>query len=1153
MGQEGLQIMSKKLFVLLLVLSLGLAVTGLQAQITTATLVGTVTDSTGAVVPGTQVSATNIDTNASKSALTNDQGAYRIEFLPVGNYKIEVSAKGFKTYDRTGIVLEVAQIAQLDVQLQIGKTGETVEVNDALPLINVTNPEIGRTVQPQEIAALPLVNRDVYKLLDLTPGVQRNDDANIILGYPEQHTLINGGVDGGTGSVNYYLDGGNNMTGLRNTGNILPSPDAIQEFRVQTNSYSAEYGRYANGVVNVLTKSGTNNWHGSLFEYVRNTMFNANPWGSSGLPSPPLHRNQFGGTVGGPIIHDKTFFFLSYEALRQITNPFLTGAVVPTLAERGGDFSAAGEPVIVDPVTKAQFPLNKVPVARMDPVALNILNNFIPMPNTLNTTTGVFDAWQGFIRNFDHRDQGLIKIDHALTHNQQLSVSFFETYGRSNKSAGGNLPWSIQRFDWRQYNANLSHTWTLNDHMINQVWANYTRNFGGRLNLPETSLTALSVAAGVPFTATGPFTIQGTPGLPQLAISGGPTTFTLGESIAGPVAGTNFYSLRDVFSYNHGRHSIKFGGEVSLDKDIQQTLLNNYGVFGFNGSITSGTVAGKKTNGNGFADFLLGAPNSFSQDAPVTGYTNSWYTGLFVQDDWRVNNRLTVNLGLRYDIQTPPVDTGRLNRESTFIPGPEVGLPGAIVQSTVNPAAPPGMLFAGDPGVPRGVVPTRKDHFSPRIGFAWDPMGDGKTSIRAGAGVFYGSLSGNQWNTTTNFEPFAIRLTLANAGNAVTGATLSNPYRGLKGGDPFPYNGTFVSGGSIFGADRNFEWPYTYQLNFSVQHQFTKDLSVMAAYVGSLSHNLPFAVDLNQAFPSLTAATASANILSRRPYTGFAAPTPSIAPFGAILLMESNQTAQYHGFQLSATKRMGHHFSLNGFYTYSKTLESVQLQNNTSQGGAQDFRNLRAERGRADDDLRHIFVMSGLWDLDYYGGENSVAKWLLNGWSIDPIIRVHSGYPFTVTNGADANLTGNTANERASFATTAPLFPNNCANADGSMGARVGTVNCWFNTSLYVRNPTTPGLTLLDGNVPRNLLNGPGYFDVDMTIARHFKLSERFDLEFRAEGSNIFNRANLNPPGANAGAPPSGGFTNPAGTANYGRIISAQEPRLLQFGLRLTF
>jgi len=1139
--------MNKKLFILLLVASLALVVTGVQAQVTTATLLGTVTDMTNAVIPGAQVTATNVDTNLSRAVQTNEEGAYRIEFLPVGSYKLEVNAKGFKVYTRTGLVLEVAQMAQADVVMQIGKTGETVEVNDALPLVNVTNPEIGRTVQPQEIAALPLVNRNVYTLLTLTPGVQKNDTTGVTLGYPEQRTLINGGADGGAGSVNYYLDGGSNITGLRNTGNISPNPDAIQEFRVQTNSYSAEYGRFANGVVNEITKSGTNNWHGSLFEYVRNTIFNANDWGNTTSPKPPLHRNQFGGSVGGPIIHDRTFFFFSYSGLRQITNPFLNGAILPTPAELTGDFSGDYAPGfgIVDPTSPkaAQFffPGNKIPAGRLDPTAMFILNSLIPKPNVPGTT-----KWQGFIPNFDDRNEVLLKLDHALSHNHQLTISYFETPGKDTIRAGNNnLPWSTQRLDWRQYNANVSETWTVNDHMINQAWLGYTRNFGGRRNIPGTSLSNLSApfALGAPFTPQGPFTIQGTPNLPQITVS---NFFTLSNAIAGPIAGTNYYSARDVFTYNHGRHSFKFGGELSLDKDIQQTLLNNYGVFSFNGSLTSGTVAKIKQAGNALADFELGIPNSLSQDAPVKGYTNSWYTAFFVQDDIKFTNRLTVNLGLRYDIQTPPTDSGNLNREATFVPGPEVGLPGVVVQSTVNPGAPPGMLFAGDPGVPRGVAQTRKDHFSPRIGFAWDPFGDGKTSIRGGAGIFYGSLSGNLWNTTTNFEPFATRLTFTNAGST-TGATLTQPYRGLKNGDPFPYNGAFNSGGTIFAIDRNYEWPYTYQLNLSVQRQFTKDWSIMAAYVGSLSHNLPFATDIN--YPVLnvpSATTAAANVLSRRPYTGFAAPTPNIPPFGSILLMRSNQTANYHSFQLSTTKRMGHHFSLSGFYTYGKTFESVQLQNNTTQGGAEDFSNLRLERGRTDDDQRHQFVMSGLWDVSYYNGGSTIARWILNGWNIDPIVQIHSGLPFTVTDGADINLDG-TNNDRAI------LQPGMSPNLSNQSAAQ------WFNTAAFFVPPPpgspagTPATRVLavngqpqDGTTPRDFLTGPGFVEVDMALSRNFNITERFKLEFRAEGLNVFNHANLNNPAATVPA-------TSLAPGNFGAITGANTTRVLQLGLRLTF
>src|SRR5690349_5390999 len=331
----------------LLGLSILLLPAGSFGQVTTTNMSGTVTDSSGAAVPSAQVTVTNTGTGFTRTVQTGAQGEYHLEFLPIGNYNVEVSANGFKKVVRTGIVLQADQPARVDAQLQLGQVTETVQVTSEVPLVNTSNPEIGRTIETQEIVNLPIVNRNAYTLLDLVPGVQRNDNS-IVLGYPEQRTLINGGIDAGAGSVNYYLDGGINMTGLRNTGNILPNPDAIQEFRVQTNNYDADYGRFQNGIVNTITKSGTNNFHGSLFEFVRNTIFNANSWGNTGA-TPPLHRNQFGGTIGGPIIKNKTFFFGSFAGLRQITNTFLNGAVVPSDLERQGNFSqSAGtnKPVI---------------------------------------------------------------------------------------------------------------------------------------------------------------------------------------------------------------------------------------------------------------------------------------------------------------------------------------------------------------------------------------------------------------------------------------------------------------------------------------------------------------------------------------------------------------------------------------------------------------------------------------------------------------------------------------------------------------------------------------------------------------------------------------------------------------------------------------
>lgn len=1070
-------------------------------QITTSTIVGTVTDASGATVPGAQVTAVNVDTNFSRTMKSNDQGEYRLEFLPVGNYRIEVTASGFQKLVRSGIVVQIAQPTRADAQLQLGQVSQTVEVVSQAPLVNTTTPEIGRTVDTKEIENLPIVNRNVYTLLSLTPGVQSNANS-IVLGYPEQRTLINGGVDVGAGSVNYYLDGGSNMTGIRNTGNILPNPDAIEEFRVQTNSYNAQYGRFQNGVVNVLTKSGTNTIHGSVFEFVRNTVFNANDWGNT-LATPPYHRNQFGVTMGGPIIKDKTFFFGSYGGLRQITSTFESSAVIPSTAELSGNFQNATNGVApVDPTTGKAFANNTIPAGRMDPVAVKFLQQFIP--SAPNAPGNRFNAT---IPNPYDTDEFLGKVDHNFTDTQRLTLSYFETSGNNTiVPSGSNLPYGLQQFSWRQHNANVSDTWTLSPTLINQVWATYTRNFGGRLNTPATSLASFGSA----------FTPQGPVSLPDISVTG---FFRLADAIDGPVTGTNFYSLRDVVSWTHGRHSVSFGAEESLDKDIQQALLNNYGVFQFSGSAT--TPSGKKCPDCALADFELGIPSKVQQDAPSFGFTNSWYTAFFVQDDFRVKPRLTLNLGLRWDIQTPPTDPQ--NKESTFVPG---------VQSTVRPAAPVGILFPGDPGITRGIVPVRWNHVSPRLGFAFDPFGDGKTSIRAAAGLFWGSVSGNEWNSTANFEPFAIRINpFANVNKNGKGATLSNPYQGFIGGDPFPYAGTFVNGATIFGPAPNFQWPYTYQLNASIQRQVTNNLSVQVAYVGSLSHDEPFATDLN--YPVASATATASNFQSRRPLNN-----PALTNnFGTVFSLRSNQTASYNGLQVSAVQRVSHHLSFNAWYVYSKTFDSVQLDNNTAQGLVEDFSNPKLDRGPADFDMRHQAVVSMIYQPDYYSGDNRLLKNTINGWSIAPIFSVHSGIPFSVSNSIDANFDGNT-NDRAQLVGAANS--GTCPN-----GAAVGTIQCWINTSAFAQNNPAVGQPV-DGNSSRNGFRAPGFKNLDLAIFRTFDLTERFHLQFRAEASNTLNFANYNIPNATVA------------TSNFGTITAATgngtgNMRQLQLGLRLTY
>lgn len=1068
------------------------------AQITTATIVGTVTDTSGAALPGATVTARNVDTGFTRALPSNEIGAYRLEFLPIGNYVVEVALDGFKTSTRSGIVLRVNDSVLVDVTLSIGELQETVTVEAAVADVNVVTSDISKTIEAGEIEALPIVDRNAYSLLDLTPGVQSNNNgvasasittSSLSLGFPEQRTLINGGADGGTGSVNYYLDGGINMTGLRNTGNILPNPDAIQEFKVQTNAYNAEYGRFSSGIINVITKAGTNRYKGSAFEYFRDESMNANEWGAQ-LGKAPFKRNQFGTTLGGPIRQNKMFFFATYSGLRQETSAFLNTAIVPTALERAGNFTAS-RTIPNDPATGQPFQCNGVVGVicqnRLDPVAMKILGGYIPTANVPG------DIWQGYIPSPYDTDEFLIKLDHQLNGAHRLSGSYFITQGENTVRAGtGNLPWASQRFNWRQHNVNVSDTWVIGDNRVNQAWVSFNRNFGGRENQPDTSLADLGSS----------FVGQGAPSLPQITVSG---YFTLSNAIGGPQAGGDFYSVRDVFSWTTTKHAVKMGGEISYNETIQDTLLNNYGVYTFNNSVTR----------NALADFMIGIPSAVTQDAPVRALWNSWYGALFVQDDYRIAKNLTLNLGLRWDVQTPGIDPE--NRFTTYVPGQ---------QSTVRADAPKGQLFYGDPGVERGVIKTAWTHLSPRVGIVWDPFGDGKTSVRAAGGIFYGSISGNEWNTMTNFQPWSTRLTFNNTGRGVNaagvplGATLSNPYNGFTGGVPFPYKGTYTVGGGLFGVDLDFKWSYAYQANVGVQRQIGKYMAVGASYIGTFNRNLPLGRDVNYPVPSATATSAAANILSRRP-------NPQV---GSVTLIDSDQYSNYNALQVTWQMRTNHNVSFNGFYTLSKTMTSAQLQNNTTQGGAQNFTRLEDEYGRADTDQRHVFSMSANWDLSYYRGKNKVLRHVINGWSISPIVKLRSGLPFTVTNGnVDANLDGQT-NDRAQLIGD-PKIDN-------------PTAAQWFNTAAFAQNRVVAGV-VTDGNAPRNLLDGPGFKVVDLAISRDFRLPRKVRLTFRGEATNAFNIVNYGQPGASV---PSG-----ATSTTFGVIRSASAMRRVQLGAKLTF
>ncbi len=428
-----------------------LVTTSALAQVPTGNILGTIKDGQGAVVPGATVTATNLGTQFTRNTVTDGAGEYALRLLPVGNYKVEVSIPGFKTFTQTGIQLEVGRNARLDATIELGAVSETVSVIGDSPLVDTASAALARTVGQNEVLNLPLVNRDLYQLLSITGGVTSNTSSNS-LGGPEQVTMINGSGAAQMGTVNFQLDGGNNTAGLRGTGNPAPNPEAVQEFRVLTNGYSAEYGRYSAGVVDIVTKSGTNMFHGAAFDFIRNEKLNSPRWAPPGTvgTNDPLDRKQFGGAFGGPIVKDKTFFFTSYSGLRQEETYYRNSAVVPTAAERAGDFSlSAIKPR--DPVTGLAFPAGIIPIARFDIAAKTIQDKYVPLPNLPNNFFEVRAA------DPISTNEGTLKIDHQLSATQSVAFSYFHQRGVDTQpmTLTGNIPWVDRDFAWTQHNVNV--------------------------------------------------------------------------------------------------------------------------------------------------------------------------------------------------------------------------------------------------------------------------------------------------------------------------------------------------------------------------------------------------------------------------------------------------------------------------------------------------------------------------------------------------------------------------------------------------------------------------------------------------------------------------------------------------------------------------
>jgi outer membrane receptor protein involved in Fe transport len=1193
----------------------------LHAQLSTATMFGTVTDPEGAAIPSAKVTITQTDTGFVRAVVTNGDGSYRADFLPIGPYHVTVEATGFKKLDREGITLTVTEEAHLDLALTLGGTEQTVEVKADIPLLNTGNSTLGRTITNVEIDNLPLVDRNVYTLLDLTPGVQNNNSAGtggnggVInpLGYPEQHVKINGSTDSGVGQVSYYLDGGSNMTGVRNTGNPPPNPDAIREFSVQTNNYSAQYGRNSSGVVTMLTKSGTNQFHGSAFEFFRDRNFNATIHNQAAKT--PYNQHRFGFTVGGPIWKDKLFFFGSYAGFRFISDNIFT-TTTPSAAMLSGNFAenlpvptaanpaltgaaACAKPVTgnpntppaatstsfyaCDPVTRTAYAGNIVPQSALDPAILAIAKaGLIPTPNPSQPGDSIYTR-RDFSPFNEKTDEQLYKADYQMTGKQRLTVSEFHETGDFVVNPSGNnvLGWVVHDYKFAQHVANVAHTWTITNNTVNQLMLNYTRLIGGRVPSPSESLAkygsafAEQIPSGAICSAAG----QAGCSRPQLAVSG---WFTAGNAITGPVTGSNVYSVRDVVSTTHGRHTLYFGGEANRENDAQQTTLNDYGVFSFT-QAAAGT-AGRSSAA--ISDFMFGRPNSMGQDVPVYANANYFNYGLFAQDDWRVRPNLTLNIGIRYDIQTTPTDTQLMTMN--FVPG---------VESTIAPSLPKGILLPGDPGVPAGGVSTRFNHVSPRVGFAWTPYANGRTVFHGAAGLFYGSVGGNLFTYPSNGEPFSGRPSFSHV------ISVANPYAtdptdfcggdatciaGGVGHSPYPFiynpkNPQFVvKPAALISVDPNFHWPETYQINFGVQQQFTRGLALSANYVASLSRKLPIEWDLNYPVFNTNAGVSGAacattnttqncsyanttgTVNNRRPYNdvsygvgpGGTAANPQLTSISQI---QSSESANYNGLQVSVQQTLTRGFSISGFYVWSKSLQSEDLDTGGNTGNSagtepQDNRTRYLDRQRSDFDQRHVSAISFVYKPQY-GIQNWLARNAVNGWTVTAIIRLQSGNPFNLTTGGDNNTDGVSNDRPIPMPGVTPHVTNN-----GS--SRVAMEQNWIDPHQFCQyNQTTSVATGVtnaacsgvgpggsDGTIRQDAFDSPGRRSIDASLFRDFKLTEKVKFQLRGESTNVFNLTNLPAPTG----------TLSSGSASFGHINGAItggsfSNRVLQVGGRILF
>ncbi len=1089
--------MLRKLRACLLVACGLFAVQALRAQ-GNATIVGIVNDSSGAAVPGAEVTLTSEGTGLKEVALADSAGRYNFPRLPVGNYKLDVVLAGFKKVSQTGINLTGEQALTVNFELQVGQVNETVEVSALVTGLETVTSMVRTVVTNQLIEDLPLNGRNALSLQTLIPGAVNQSGARVSLSQ-EDGVSVNGARGNDN---NVLLDGGHNNDVYDGTPTSMPNPDALQEFSVLSSSFSAEYGRGAGSLVTAVTKSGTNRFHGSVYEYLRNDKLDARSFfGHAGLVTKPtLKRNQFGASIGGPIIKDRTFLFFSWESLRERSATTNTGQVLPTPAERAGDFSLS-KTKPTDPLTGARFPNDQIPANRFSKAAVDIGNLLFPLPN-INGNQLIFNA-----PGSDTRDQYVTRFDHAFTSNDRVYVSYF--YYDTYTVANAGLPLFNGFNNWTNNHIVGNYTKILSSTVLNSL--TYTLN---RLSFVRAANPILpgqfpgkppGIAPGLRYQNFGVMTTAQAPEFPYSTRLGAfAGYFGTGGNTYFDVVPTA-HEIRDTVALTRGAHSVKVGAEVAFSDANRHEVFNADGAsFNFGGTRA----------GNGWAEWLLGLPTSFQQYSTLRSDNIFNTFAAFVQDDWKLRPNFTLNLGLRYEPYFGIHDGN--NEIIAFRRGQ---------QSTLLPNAPRGLLIPGDPGISSTTYNKDWNNLAPRVGFAWLPFGpNSKMSIRTGYGLFYNTERGYLLNETQLNQPFVLNVSINNP------SSFENPWAGFPGGDPYPFTAPanadarkaykFILPMPISRFfDPSSATPYNQQWNFSIQEQLPAEFVLSAAYVGSKGTRLWLNREINPAVfipgngPDGRPLSTGGNIDSRRIDTNFQ----------GIDEASTTGNSTYHSLQLSANRRFSKGLYIMANYTWSKALDYESLDRNASL--PQDPNNMRAEHGPADFDRRHNFVTSFLYNLPFPGQQRILSKFT-QGWRTNGIFRYVSGSPLTIVPGTDRALRGG-GGQRAD------VIGNPVLSSERSFDAQRAQ---YFNTAVFAQ----PALGTY-GNSGRNAFYGPGQYNLDLSFFKTTTIAERARLEFRWELFNALNHANLG---------------NPNTTLNssaFGRIDTVTGPRIMQLGLKVIF